>query len=74
MCASGQYTHKSQSEEKINIALNFMRSAYAPQLNAGVITANIIWYAIHVECGMVAAYSHGHLARHFAETRNEARR
>ena len=37
-------------------ALNFIRSAYAPVISAGVITANIIWKSMKAWCGMVAAY------------------
>ena len=35
--------------------LNFARSAIAPVINAGVMIANIIWYAMKVRWGMVAA-------------------
>ena len=34
---------------------NFFRSANAPVIRAGVITANIIWNSMNAWCGMVAA-------------------
>ena len=34
---------------------NFFRSAKAPVISAGVITANIIWNSMNAWCGMVAA-------------------
>ena len=30
-----------------------MRSAYAPEISAGVITANMHWYATNARCGTV---------------------
>src|SRR5215475_211121 len=41
MCASGAYTTKNQSVMNKTVPLNFMRSAVAPVISAGVITANI---------------------------------
>jgi len=38
-------------------AENFMRSAKAPIMSAGVITANIAWKIMKAEWGMVPAYS-----------------
>ncbi len=38
-----------------SIALNFMRSAKAPVISAGVMMANISWKSMKVCCGMVAA-------------------
>ena len=32
-----------------------MRSANAPEISAGVMTANIIWKIMNAWCGMVAA-------------------
>src|SRR5579859_5131934 len=43
MCASGAYTIKNHSVMKSTVPLNFMRSAVAPVIKAGVITANINW-------------------------------
>ncbi len=34
---------------------NFFRSAKAPVMSAGVMTANIIWKSMKAWCGMVAA-------------------
>jgi hypothetical protein len=34
-----------------------MRSAIAPVINAGVMTANIIWYTAKARCGVVVAYT-----------------
>ena len=39
----GSYTMVAQRREKTRKALNFMRSANAPMISAGVMTANIIW-------------------------------
>ena len=36
-------------------ALKLMRSANAPVMSAGVMTANIIWKAMNAWCGTVAA-------------------
>ena len=36
-------------------ALKRLRSAKAPVISAGVITANIIWKTMNAECGIVAA-------------------
>jgi hypothetical protein len=59
MWASGSYTSVAQSREKTTNALNFMRSANAPVMSAGVMTANIIWYAMYSWCGMVGASGAG---------------
>ncbi len=37
------------------MALNFMRSAKAPVISAGVMMANINWKIMNVWCGIVAA-------------------
>ena len=37
------------------MALNFMRSANAPEISAGVMIANINWYTMNVCCGIVPA-------------------
>ena len=44
--------HSSVNRDK---PLNFIRSAYAPVISAGVITANIIWKSMKAWCGMVGA-------------------
>ena len=43
MCAIGSYTKNDHSTVNSTIALNFMRSANAPVISAGVMMANIIW-------------------------------
>ena len=55
MCAIGKYTISTHSTVNSSIALNFMRSANAPEISAGVMMANISWYIMNVCCGMVAA-------------------
>ena len=40
-CAMGQYTARDHRTEKHSSALNFIRSAKAPVMSAGVIAANI---------------------------------
>src|SRR5690348_14658918 len=44
MCAKGKYTMSIQSVTNTRIAENFIRSAMAPTISAGVMMANIIWY------------------------------
>ncbi len=41
MCASGAYTTRNHSTMNSTVPLNFIRSAVAPVISAGVITANI---------------------------------
>ncbi len=41
MCAMGQYTKSDQRERKTAMLLNFMRSANAPVMSAGVMMANM---------------------------------
>jgi hypothetical protein len=43
MWAIGSYTRNDHNTVNSTIALNFMRSAKAPVINAGVMMANIIW-------------------------------
>ncbi len=38
-----------------SIAENFMRSANAPQINAGVMIANVIWNVMYTDSGIVVA-------------------
>ncbi len=38
-------------------AENFMRSAKAPRIKAGVIIANIAWKIMYTSAGIVAAYA-----------------
>ena len=42
MCAMGAYTSNDQTDRKTSMAENFMRSANAPAINAGVMIANVI--------------------------------
>src|SRR5579862_5976867 len=44
MWASGKYTINIQRVTNNRMAENFMRSAIAPTIKAGVMMANIIWY------------------------------
>jgi hypothetical protein len=41
--ATGAYTSTNHSPRNATQPANFMRSAVAPVMSAGVITANIIW-------------------------------
>ncbi len=41
MCAIGKYTISDHSIVNSSMALNFMRSANAPEISAGVMMANI---------------------------------
>src|SRR5438270_9970741 len=43
MCARGAYTTKNHKTRNSTVPLNFMRSAVAPVMSAGVIIANISW-------------------------------
>ena len=48
MCAIGKYTNVTHSGMKSAIAENFMRSAIAPTISAGVMQANVIWKQMNV--------------------------
>ena len=54
-CATGAYTSTTQSPTNQAHAPNRTRSAIAPVISAGVITANIIWYAMYNDGGIVSA-------------------
>src|SRR5438132_12065731 len=54
-CAIGSYTSVDQRSAKMTYALKLTRSANAPVMSAGVMTANIIWNAMNAWCGTVAA-------------------
>ena len=43
MCASGAYTQSDHNVMNTTVPLNFMRSAVAPVISAGVMIANISW-------------------------------
>ena len=51
-CATGAYTTISQIPRNQNHAANFMRSAIAPVISAGVMIANISWNAKNASGGM----------------------
>src|ERR1700761_4489465 len=57
MCAIGLYTMIAHSTMNTSIAENFIRSANAPVISAGVMIANISWYTMNVCSGIVAAYA-----------------
>ena len=48
---------------KTTYAENFMRSAKAPEISAGVMTANIIWKATNASAGTVPCTSSQSRAR-----------
>ena len=54
-CANGQYTSVLQSTINTMYVENFIRSAIAPLMRAGVMIANIIWKSMKVSCGTVGA-------------------
>src|ERR1700679_782561 len=56
ICAIGLYTKIAHSTMNVSIAENFIRSANAPVISAGVMMANISWKTIKVCSGIVAAY------------------
>ncbi|CAB4606310.1 unannotated protein [freshwater metagenome] len=51
-CATGKYTTVDQIATKIAHAENFARSAIAPEINAGVMIANINWNAAKTRTGI----------------------
>ena len=53
MCATGQYTTSSQMVMKAIQTLNFIRSAIAPRISAGVMMANIPWNMTKTYSGML---------------------
>jgi hypothetical protein len=55
--ASGSYTNVAQSSVNTMNAENFLRSAKAPVISAGVMIANIIWKIMNTEWGMVFEYA-----------------
>src|SRR5271154_2782512 len=55
MCASGAYTTINHNIRNKIVPLNFIRSAVAPVISAGVMIANISWYTMNVDCGIVPA-------------------
>src|SRR5581483_12362618 len=57
--ATREYTISDQIAHTTTQAENFIRSAMAPVISAGVITANIIWKATNTRGGMVCALPSG---------------
>src|SRR4029079_14563734 len=55
MWANGKYTMNIQPIMNSISALNFMRSAMAPTISAGVMMANISWYIENTLCETQAA-------------------
>src|SRR5438876_12089982 len=55
--ASGSQTNVAQSTVKSRNAENFFRSANAPVMSAGVMTANIIWKSMSTWGGIVFEYA-----------------
>ena len=51
----GSYTSVAQSRLNSANVANFILSANAPVMSAGVMTANIIWKSANSKCGMVPA-------------------
>ncbi len=52
---TGSYTTVAHSREKRQNALNLIRSANAPRMRPGVMTANIAWKIMNAVCGIVGA-------------------
>ena len=52
MCATGMYENVNQIAMKASTAANFMRSAKAPMMSAGVIAAKVHWKATNSSSGM----------------------
>ena len=55
MWAMGAYTRSDQADRNSSIAENFMRSAKAPAMSAGVMMAKVIWNIAYTDSGMVGA-------------------
>src|SRR4029453_7688330 len=69
-CAIGAYTRTAQSPMNHTHAENFIRSATAPVINAGVMIANISWKAMNVRGGIDSSKPVGDVA---AASRSQAR-
>src|ERR1035438_6929920 len=54
MCTNGKYTNSSHAVKNIEYALNVTRFVNAPVISAGVMIANIIWYAQNTIMGIVS--------------------
>ena len=53
MCAIGRYTTVSQSRVNTSNDENFIRSAMAPTISAGVMMAKVIWNITNTLSGTV---------------------
>ena len=51
MCAIGAYTRVNQMPMNTSIAENFMRSAKAPTISAGVMMAKVSWNMMNTLSG-----------------------
>src|SRR5690606_38032991 len=56
-CVTGAYTTSDHSPMNQSMAENFIRSANAPTISAGVMTANVIWNTTNKASGMVPVSS-----------------
>src|SRR5262249_24744288 len=54
-CAIGEYTTMDQIPMNHSMAENFIRSAKAPQISAGVMIANVIWNIMYTDSGTFCA-------------------
>ena len=54
-CATGEYTMIDHRVRNISQPENFIRSANAPVMRAGVMMANMIWNAMNTVAGIVGA-------------------
>src|ERR1700677_1933363 len=54
MCAMGAYTRSDHADRNSSIAENFMRSANAPAISAGVMMAKVIWNMAYTDSGTVS--------------------
>ena len=59
MWAMGKYTSSNQATRNSKYALKVTRLAKAPVMSAGVIWANIIWYATNTTSGIVGEPGNG---------------
>ena len=57
---SGQINERAPQIENTTIALNFIRSAKAPQMSAGVMMKNMPWNSMCVSRGMCSRHRLDH--------------
>ena len=58
-CATGKYTMVAHSATNRPQVQNFVRSATAPEISAGVMTANISWNMQNARTGIASGPGHG---------------